>query len=414
MASPRLSPHTGIPAKTNKTNDSLHDDAYADSTYAHLFDSIRSTLVKSSLGALFTPPRPVDGDLEAGRDTSLPTGDDNVRDDQGRIVSPSSTRRFTFFDDAKRIIKEISPTRLRTRSGSLNNGPTATCPSASRSRSRSIHYITSSFRASGSGSGFSDSNATPPLTPDSLSAQSLADSQTSLGTSPDLVQLHSRGVDPSTSGLDELGRSREESEVIRAGKQPERPICYEALIADISHNSPQSCEQEQETVASPVPTEDEEDWYGLEETIELSLRERKASDCYSPGGGESSRSYDSWEAMHHGYVHPLLMEREYRRWRKWHHNLDKKLQQRERILRTFQFLRDSKEKAEVYVSERKGRNRIQGNPENIKMLKHNVAMLALYRPDPYYPPVKHDLAWVLKTSRSSTCLRELRPLSRLA
>jgi hypothetical protein len=33
--------------------------------------------------------------------------------------------------------------------------------------------------------------------------------------------------------------------------------------------------------------------------------------------------------------------------------------------------------------------------------------------DPYFPPVKHNLAWYLKRSRSVACLRELRPLPRI-
>jgi hypothetical protein len=32
--------------------------------------------------------------------------------------------------------------------------------------------------------------------------------------------------------------------------------------------------------------------------------------------------------------------------------------------------------------------------------------------DPYLPPMKHNLAWYLKRSRSVACLRELRSLAR--
>lgn len=56
--------------------------------------------------------------------------------------------------------------------------------------------------------------------------------------------------------------------------------------------------------------------------------------------------------MHNGYVHPNHAQREYRRWRKWRKLLDLEMQKKERVLRTFQFLRDSKKLADVYLEER--------------------------------------------------------------
>ena len=55
--------------------------------------------------------------------------------------------------------------------------------------------------------------------------------------------------------------------------------------------------------------------------------------------------------MHDGYIHPSAAQREYRRWKQWHKQLDLEIQSKERILRTFEFLRNSKEMAEVYVEE---------------------------------------------------------------
>lgn len=63
--------------------------------------------------------------------------------------------------------------------------------------------------------------------------------------------------------------------------------------------------------------------------------------------------------MHDGYIHPSAAQREYRRWKKWHKQLDFEMQSKERILRTFEFLRDSKEMAEVYVEERYKRSWVE-------------------------------------------------------
>ncbi|KAI0693825.1 hypothetical protein BC835DRAFT_1415715 [Cytidiella melzeri] len=382
-------------------------DLQEDSTYVNLLECIRTTLAKSSISSMFVPQDPIQL-----KDASI-VGQDLQQETTNR-VTPSNSHRLAFFDDARRVMKDLSPSRLRSRAGSLTSKPTAPEASLSSTMSQILTSVRSSESAS---SGQSDSD-TPPLTPDSSRTKSVAHSvsQASLEPASDtlegLAAIHSRVE----STDDDYLRSRQESELIKAGKQRERQVCYETLIADIS--------PEDATAGTPVDAygTDQDDWFGLEETIELSLRERRASDCYSPAvqAGEFSKSYDSWAAMHDGYVHPMSIEREYRRWRRWHKNLDIKLQERGRIMRTFRFLHESKKMSEIYVNEWYKQDwveyhKLNGDPDNTTFrVREELAVLSSYRPDPYFPAVKHNLAWVLKTSRSSSCLRELRPLADLA
>lgn len=52
--------------------------------------------------------------------------------------------------------------------------------------------------------------------------------------------------------------------------------------------------------------------------------------------------------MHRGWVHPNYEDQAFRRWLKWHNSLER-MEERQRIERTFDFLRRSKQMAEVYV-----------------------------------------------------------------
>ena len=59
--------------------------------------------------------------------------------------------------------------------------------------------------------------------------------------------------------------------------------CYDVLIADISND------RTDDTSSALSVTDNDDEWVGLEETIELSLRERRASDCQAPSVGEFSK-----------------------------------------------------------------------------------------------------------------------------
>ncbi|KAI0091878.1 hypothetical protein BDY19DRAFT_565791 [Irpex rosettiformis] len=213
--------------------------------------------------------------------------------------------------------------------------------------------------------------------------------------------------------------SRQEYETIRAGKQPERSVWNTAPTEDT-----QKVIGSTDVNAISTLETDTNDWYGLEETLEISMRECMRSNSSTCSDGEFSKSFESWLVMHNGYVHPHSAQQEYRRWRNWHKRLDLETQSKERILRTFQFLRDSKKMADVYVEEWYRRDWFECNKaihsdttdyeSTSRMVQSDLAALSSCRPDPYFPAIKHNLAWVLKTSRSSSCLRELRPPPKFA
>ena len=52
--------------------------------------------------------------------------------------------------------------------------------------------------------------------------------------------------------------------------------------------------------------------------------------------------------MHRGWVHPNLENQAFRRWLNWHKTLDN-MEERRRIERTFDFMRNSMQLAEIYV-----------------------------------------------------------------
>ena len=60
------------------------------------------------------------------------------------------------------------------------------------------------------------------------------------------------------------------------------------------------------------------------------------------------QSPESWLKMHRGWVHPNLENQAFRRWLDWHKTLDN-MEERRRIERTFDFMRNSMQLAEIYV-----------------------------------------------------------------
>ncbi|KAI0772663.1 hypothetical protein BC629DRAFT_733278 [Irpex lacteus] len=411
-----MGPPVSVASRRNgaaKPRGKAHEEVQEDTTYTSLLESIRATIAKTSIAALFTSPHSdqavfehVQNDNDAeSRETPEFAADATI---EHAAVSPSSSHRNSFFGDAKRMIKDISPSRLRARAASLSNGRVIpqVDSAATRSRSQSIHHISASesqahcVRPSEKGFCMFSDTGTPLLTPDSSQAYSIAYSGS----------LSSNPFWPEDDGEGRV-RTRKESEMIRAGKRPERPA-YNGPAEDLSTPKEEITDESTQN----TPETDSEDWYGLEETLEISMRDRITSGGYTPQVGECSKSFESWVVMHNGYVHPNHAQREYRRWRKWRKHLDLEMQKKERVLRTFQFLRDSKKLADVYLEERYRRDwfeyeRAYGKPEGatntLKAVQSDLAALSSYRPDPYYPAVKHNLAWVLKTSRSASCLREL-------
>ncbi|KAG7448951.1 uncharacterized protein BT62DRAFT_992112 [Guyanagaster necrorhizus] len=127
--------------------------------------------------------------------------------------------------------------------------------------------------------------------------------------------------------------------------------------------------------------EDEDEWYGLEYTLEMSKRASSGS------AGESSRSRELWPALQDDSD-----EVAYKEWQRWRTDLDYR--------RAIEYDAYSKDMAWWYVEERKlwkeyyRELEVQGRPGECPA-------------DPYYPRREKNLGWYWKKSRSIGCLREL-------
>ncbi|KAJ7250319.1 hypothetical protein C8J57DRAFT_1521325 [Mycena rebaudengoi] len=96
-----------------------------------------------------------------------------------------------------------------------------------------------------------------------------------------------------------------------------------------------------------APENDKDECYGLEYSLELSTRERRALDMHSFAAGEHSKSRESWAAIHQGTIHPFCEDEEYHRWESWHHALEHQ-DERRRHRRARAFKASAKELAWYY------------------------------------------------------------------
>ncbi|KAJ7667563.1 hypothetical protein DFH06DRAFT_1182872 [Mycena polygramma] len=206
---------------------------------------------------------------------------------------------------------------------------------------------------------------------------------------------------------------RPHSMEIKEGKKPARPIDFDSLLADISDDAdgPDALLSpgDPNLVGNNVGEDDNDEWYGLEYTLELSTRERRASETHS-----SSR--ESWAAIHQGTVHPFFEDEEYYQWKNWHRYLDRQDEKRKHR-RGRAFKAHAKDLAWFYADEMHTRDLMSWQMEVYGDIEKDVLLrlraLEAHRPDPYYPPQKHDIGWYLKRSRSVASLRELRPLPQM-
>ncbi|KAJ7477216.1 hypothetical protein B0H11DRAFT_1296087 [Mycena galericulata] len=205
---------------------------------------------------------------------------------------------------------------------------------------------------------------------------------------------------------------------IKEGKKPERPIDFETLLADISGDadSPEALilsSGDLDANAPVISKEDKDEWYGLEYTLELSTRERRASETHSSTAGEHSKSRESWAAIHQGTIHPFFEDEEYYQWKNWHRYLERQDEKRKHR-RGRAFKAHAKELAWFYADEMHTRDAMSWQMEVYGQAEKGVferlQLLEAHRPDPYHPPQKHNLGWYLKRSRSVASLRELRSL----
>ncbi|KAJ3780805.1 hypothetical protein GGU10DRAFT_391037 [Lentinula aff. detonsa] len=287
-------------------------------------------------------------------------------------------------------------------SGSLT---VATSSSSSSHSLSSNHFSVSSM--------LSSLNDTPPLSPDSAS----------FGTNSSISQLATDKGPPSDmrDQFDQYEerhaiiypQERPKLEEIREGKKPERTICPDTLIDHMAEEDSSDHQTNDQT-----PIDDTDEWYGLEYTLELSCKERRASETYSCDEhvGESSRSHESWAALRRGTIHPFFEDKDYHQWKNWHKHLDRE-DERRRHRRGLEFKARSKDLAWYHLNEMRTREVMYWQLEVYGMVgpdvKDRLATLGEHRRDPYHPPKKHHLGWYLKRSRSVACLRELQPKSTL-
>ncbi|KAJ3842625.1 hypothetical protein F5878DRAFT_722084 [Lentinula raphanica] len=246
---------------------------------------------------------------------------------------------------------------------------------------------------------------TPPLSPDSSSC----------GTSSSLSQLAGSqpisriNIAPIHHDNNHDPQGKPKLEEIREGKKPERTICHDPMNDIAQTNS----------AASDTQPDNASEWYGLEYTLELSCKERHASETYACDNnmGESSRSRESWAALRRGTIHPFFEDEDYHQWKNWHKHLDRE-EERRRFRRRLEFEARSKDLAWYYLNEMRTREVMYWQLEVYGMIGSNVkerlVTLTERRRDPYYLPKKHNLGWYLKRSRTIACLREFRPQPRLS
>ncbi|KAF7301268.1 MFS domain-containing protein [Mycena indigotica] len=247
---------------------------------------------------------------------------------------------------------------------------------------------------------YESSDDTPPLTPES------SESTGSLSPllSQDGLQLLDELEYYEDSYSEDDSFTRPYSQEIKEGKRPAPPIdCDDTLLDDISS------EAEEAKVVAP---EDSEEWYGLEYTLELSTRQRRASETPEISTGEHSKSRESWLALHQGFVHPYYQDQQFSLWKDWHRYLDRQ-DERRRHRRSRAFRAHAKELAWLYVDEMKTRDYIFWQADEYgqidKELLERLELIEAHRADSYYPPQKHNRAWHLKRSRSVATLNELCP-----
>ncbi|KAJ6516372.1 hypothetical protein C8R45DRAFT_959919 [Mycena sanguinolenta] len=273
--------------------------------------------------------------------------------------------------------------------------------------------------------GSSELDDTPPLTPESL----IADLSLVSLSSPNLGLDYEYAYDYDQQTFEGGGHEDvymdmqaapdaflRHSMEIKEGKKPERPIDYDVLLADISDAPADDAaltSGDPQVDGNLLAEDDKDEWFGLEYTLELSTRERRASETHSFSAGEHSKSRESWAAIHQGTVHPFFEDEEYYQWKNWHRYLDHQDEKRKhRRGRAFKV--HSKELAWFYVDEVYARDLMYWQTDVYgdvdKEIYERLRVLQAHRPDPYYPPQKHDIAWYFKRARSVASLRELRPL----
>ncbi|KAG6810463.1 hypothetical protein H0H92_011752 [Tricholoma furcatifolium] len=156
------------------------------------------------------------------------------------------------------------------------------------------------------------------------------------------------------------------SSEIREGKKPDRGFqSYE-----FQDERPGDCDSKNEPLTREAlgVYNDQDEWYGLEYTMELSCRERHPSDG-TKSAGEHSKSRESWAAIHQGTVHPYFEDEDYYEWKNWHRFLDR-LDEHKKHKRGLEFKARSKDLAWQYVEEMHARDLLYWQKATRAILTH--------------------------------------------
>ncbi|KAK1220257.1 hypothetical protein PQX77_016993 [Marasmius sp. AFHP31] len=399
-------------------NDQRFDNDDDDIHNQHVWDPA-SDLVSSNIHSLAyddSATYPVNDHLKPSQDDSLNLSSSHTPT-PSRPVTPQNSSRLS---DVKRIFSLGRNRRPTMSQSSLQSAPLLSEPDSydlygdpipleqiPRSSPQMLDtYSSATVKASDS----SDIDDTPPLSPD-VNDSLLTYSLSSFG---DLEEFE-RDLD-----------TRRHSLEVREGKKPERPIYFDTLIEDVASDNAGADRLEY----------NDDGWYGLEYTLELSVKERRASETYSydESAGEFSKSHESWAALRKGTIHPFLEDDDYYQWKNWHRYLDREDEKRKHR-KALEFKAHSKDMAWLYLAEMKARDVYYWQlvcvyltlihafqygltqslifQEVLGMVgddvKDHLAAIAEHRKDPFYPTKKHGLGWYLKRSRSLASLRELKP-----
>ncbi|KDQ65018.1 hypothetical protein JAAARDRAFT_188281 [Jaapia argillacea MUCL 33604] len=375
----------------------------------NLFLRLKTNLaLPASIGSFFSSPTSQETIVQAQKDTSIQTqtqaSEEGVYDsskcEDGIGATPRDRDRLVrrSLSGVKRILSDI---KTRSRGSSLSNSSISnTSPTFPAQTQTQTPVLSSSSTLSS----FFSGNVT------TSSASGSSDGTLVSPSSSENTYNKSSG-----SGFrehscawwkeDELPVDEEHLREVREGKKPQKALDYDTLIADITNNLVPSEE-------SITPQDEQEEWYGLECTLELSRRESQLSQVHQVVG-EYSKSYQSFSTLHPSDSNSNS-HYQYVQWRRWRAYIDN--QERElRKMKVVEFLTRSEEMAWVYVEERRMREWVAvhleeyGEDLGLEYAKKYYRAVVESRPDPYVPPQKHGLAWRLKSSRSVASLRELHP-----
>lgn len=199
---------------------------------------------------------------------------------QTRSNSPLHSNRF---QDVKNTFTSFARSRQTDFYGQMHSG----YPLLDESQHPPLASSTTLSSIVSASVSCSDHFVTPPLTPDIIDDHILLSPEaTSYGQDIRYDPYCSAGRPIDND--EDTPRTQPYSLEIKEGKKPERLVCYDSVIDDVPglHKARSAASTKSQAGAT---TDDRDEWYGLEYTLELSSRERRPSDTQSLSPGEHSK-----------------------------------------------------------------------------------------------------------------------------